>query len=126
MNTNPDRRTDPMNDGAEYHQFETKAATTPIREAFPSTIDRSGPIVADVAVPRLHHAQALRPRRQRPMANRDGAVDLCDPGFCRMRGFHLAAGKAVFWPGMPAAFQFRRAKRDTTSPAPRDDIAAAA
>tara|TARA_R110001606_G_scaffold239735_1_gene387895 strand:- start:239 stop:586 length:348 start_codon:yes stop_codon:yes gene_type:complete len=115
-----------MNDGAEFDRMDAETATTPTPEAFPSSIDRSGPIVADVAVPRLRHVQALRSRRQRPMANRGAVVDRCDPGCCRIRGFHLAPGNAAFRPGMPVTFQIRRAKRDTTSPAPRDDIAAAA
>jgi cyclopropane-fatty-acyl-phospholipid synthase len=52
--------------------------------------ERSGLIVTDVEVLRVHYAETLRHWRERFMARWDDAAKLYDERFCRMWEFYLA------------------------------------
>jgi len=85
-------------------------------------IEKSGLIVTDVEVLRLHYAETLRAWRQRFLANRDQVAALHDDRFCRMWEFYLAACEAAFRHTGLVVFQFQLAKRKTTVPLTRDYI----
>lgn len=88
-------------------------------------IEKSGLIVTDVEVLRLHYAETLRNWRQRFLAKRAEVADIYDDRFCRMWEFYLAACEAAFRHGGLVVFQFQLAKRNTTLPLTRDYIAEA-
>jgi cyclopropane-fatty-acyl-phospholipid synthase len=83
-------------------------------------IERSGLIVTDVEVWRLHYAETLRQWRERFLSNRDKARALYDERFCRMWEFYLSGAEASFrWQDM-VVFQFQIARRNDTLPMTRD------
>jgi len=88
-------------------------------------IEKSGLIVTDVEVLRLHYAETLRIWRQRFLANRAEVARVYDNRFCRMWEFYLAACEAAFRHGGLVVFQFQLAKRNATVPLTRDYIAEA-
>lgn len=85
-------------------------------------IEKSGLIVTDVEVLRLHYAETLRHWRQRFLARRTEVAGIYDDRFCRMWEFYLAACEAAFRHGGLVVFQFQLAKRNTTLPLTRDYI----
>tara|TARA_R110002110_G_scaffold12184_5_gene57979 strand:- start:2546 stop:3841 length:1296 start_codon:yes stop_codon:yes gene_type:complete len=85
-------------------------------------IEKSGLIVTDVEVWRLHYAETLRAWRLRFLANRDQVAALYDERFCRMWEFYLAVCEAAFRHTGLVVFQFQLAKRKTTVPLSRDYI----
>lgn len=88
-------------------------------------IEKSGLIVTDVEVLRLHYAETLRAWRQRFLANREQLSDLHDDRFCRMWEFYLAACEAAFRHTGLVVFQFQLAKCKATVPLTRDYIVGA-
>ena len=88
-------------------------------------IEKSGLIVTDVEVLRLHYAETLRAWRRRFLANRARLAALHDDRFCRMWEFYLAVCEAAFRHTGLVVFQFQLAKRQTTVPLTRDYIAKA-
>jgi len=86
-------------------------------------IEKSGLIVTDLEVLRLHYAETLKAWRERFMANRDKAVAIYDERFCRMWEFYLAACEAGFRYGGLVVFQIQLAKNVTSLPITRDYIA---
>ena len=86
-------------------------------------IEKSGLIVTDVEILRLHYAETLRAWRLRFLANRASLATLYDDRFCRMWEFYLAACEAAFRHSGLVVFQFQLAKRNTTVPFKRDYIA---
>lgn len=85
-------------------------------------IEKSGLIVTDIEVLRLHYAETLRAWRLRFLANRATLVALYDDNFCRMWEFYLAACEAAFRHTGLVVFQFQLAKRKNTVPLKRDYI----
>ncbi len=88
-------------------------------------IERSGLIVTDVEVLRLHYAETLRHWRKRFMANRDRAKAAYDERFCRMWEFYLASCEMAFRYMKLCVFQIQMAKRQASVPLTRDYIAEA-
>lgn len=83
-------------------------------------IEKSGLVVTDVEVLRLHYAETLKHWRERFAANRDKAKALYDERFCRMWEFYLAGSEAAFrWQDL-VVFQIQVAKRNDTLPVTRD------
>ncbi|MCX8226189.1 MAG: class I SAM-dependent methyltransferase, partial [Sulfitobacter sp.] len=87
--------------------------------------ERSGLIVTDVEVLRLHYAETLRAWRTRFLANREQVAALYDERFCRMWEFYLAVCETAFRHTGLVVFQFQLAKRAGTVPLTRDYIAGA-
>ncbi len=88
-------------------------------------IERSGLMVTDVEILRLHYAETLRHWRERFTANRDRAKALYDERFCRMWEFYLAASEGAFrWQDM-MVFQIQMTRRNDVLPLTRDYIAEA-
>jgi len=86
-------------------------------------IERSGLLVTDVEVLRLHYAATLAEWRRRFMARREEARALYDERFCRMWEFYLAASEAAFRYQGVAVFQVQCARRQDAVPLTRDYIA---
>ncbi|MBV9735277.1 MAG: class I SAM-dependent methyltransferase [Acidisphaera sp.] len=66
-----------------------------LSEVLPS-IERSGLVVTDIEILRLHYAETLRHWRRRFAANRDAIASLYDERFCRMFEFYLAGSELAF------------------------------
>ncbi|MHB2265735.1 class I SAM-dependent methyltransferase [Aliihoeflea sp. PC F10.4] len=92
-----------------------------LSEVLPA-IERSGLMVNDVEILRLHYAETLRHWRERFAANRDRAKALYDERFCRMWEFYLAASEGAFrWQDL-MVFQIQLTRRNDTLPITRDYI----
>ncbi|MBV9785604.1 MAG: class I SAM-dependent methyltransferase [Acidisphaera sp.] len=88
-------------------------------------IERSGLIVSDVEILRLHYAQTLRQWRRRFAANRDAIAALYDDAFCRMFEFYLAGSELAFRYQGHVNFQVQLCHEQQAVPLTRDYIAAA-
>ncbi|MFZ2029968.1 MAG: cyclopropane-fatty-acyl-phospholipid synthase family protein [Vitreimonas sp.] len=84
--------------------------------------ERSGLIVSDVEILRLHYAETLKAWRERFEANWDEVCALYDERFCRMWAFYLAGSEAAFREGDLVVFQIQMAKDRNAVPLTRDYI----
>ncbi|ARQ00135.1 SAM-dependent methyltransferase [Pseudorhodoplanes sinuspersici] len=82
--------------------------------------DRSGLIVTDVEILRLHYAETLRHWRERFIANWPRVAALYDERFCRMWEFYLVLCEIGFRFRSMMVFQMQLAKRADTIPLTRD------
>jgi cyclopropane-fatty-acyl-phospholipid synthase len=87
-----------------------------------AAIEKSGLIVTDVEVLRLHYAKTLREWRNRFLANREHLAVHHDDQFFRMWEFYLAVCEAAFRHTGLVVFQFQLAKRKASVPMTRDYI----
>jgi cyclopropane-fatty-acyl-phospholipid synthase len=85
-------------------------------------IERSGLIISDVEILRLHYAETLRAWRERFLANWDEAAAILDEKFCRMWEFYLAGSEAAFRYQNLVVFQVQLVKRIGALPLTRDYI----
>ena len=84
-----------------------------------AAIERSGLLVTDIEILRLHYAETLRHWRERFAARRDDAKALYDERFCRMWEFYLAGSEAAFrWQNL-VVFQIQLAHRQDAVPLTR-------
>ena len=83
-------------------------------------IEKSGLIVTDVEVLRLHYAYTLKAWHRRFRARWQEAAKLYDERFCRMWDFYLAAMEASFRRQGLVVFQLQLAKRIDSLPITRD------
>jgi cyclopropane-fatty-acyl-phospholipid synthase len=90
-----------------------------LSEVMPA-IEKTGLIVTDVEVLRLHYAQTLRQWRRRFAANRDAIAALYDERFCRMFEFYLAGAELAFRHGGHVNFQIQMVRDQTVLPLTRD------
>lgn len=95
----------------------------PSMSEFTPAIERSGLVITDIEVLRLHYARTLRLWRERFMARRDEALALYDARFCRMWEFYLSMSEAAFRYQDIAIFQVQLARRQEAVPLTRDYIA---
>lgn len=85
-----------------------------------AAIEKSGLILTDIEILRLHYAETLRQWRQRLMQNRDRAVGLAGETNVRMWEFYFAGCEAAFRHQQLMVFQVQLAKRLDTVPLTRD------
>ena len=85
-------------------------------------IERSGLLVTDVEILRLHYADTLRAWRVRFLCRRDEAAERLGETFCRMWEFYLAASETAFRYQNLMVFQIQLAKRQHVVPLTRDYI----
>ncbi|MCF3946755.1 cyclopropane-fatty-acyl-phospholipid synthase family protein [Acidiphilium sp. AL] len=97
------------------------ADTPSLSEVF-SAVERSGLIVTDLEILRLHYARTLRLWRERFMARRDEVAALYDERFCRMWEFYLALCEVGFRHRSNIVFQMQLAKRRDVVPITRDTM----
>jgi len=93
--------------------------TPALSEVLPA-IERSGLIVTDIEILRLHYAHTLAEWRRRFLANRERAARLHDERFCRMWEFYLAGAEMAFRNQSQMVFQIQLAKRVDALPLTRD------
>ncbi|MYZ48420.1 SAM-dependent methyltransferase [Propylenella binzhouense] len=98
--------------------------TPALSEVLP-IIERSGLIVTDIEILRLHYAETLKAWRQRFMARRDEAAAIYDERFCRMWEFYLAGSEAAFRSGDLVVFQIQMSPKQDAVPLTRNYIEAA-
>jgi cyclopropane-fatty-acyl-phospholipid synthase len=87
-----------------------------------AAIERSGLIISDLEVLRLHYADTLRAWRERFLANWDKAAAILDERFCRMWEFYLAGSETAFRYQNLVVFQVQLVKRLAAVPLTRDYI----
>jgi cyclopropane-fatty-acyl-phospholipid synthase len=92
-----------------------------LSEVFPA-IERSGLLVCDTEILRLHYAETLKAWRERFMARRKEAVQLYDERFARMWEFYLAAAEMSFRKQNLMNLQVQLTKRQGIVPMTRDYI----
>ncbi|MFY9687234.1 MAG: cyclopropane-fatty-acyl-phospholipid synthase family protein, partial [Pseudolabrys sp.] len=97
--------------------------TPALSEVLPA-IERTGLIVTDVEILRLHYAETLKAWRERFFVRRDEAKALYNERFCRMWEFYLAMVECGFRHGGLTVFQIQLAKRLDAVPFTRDYIGA--
>ena len=85
-------------------------------------VERSGLLMTDIEVLRLHYAKTLRHWRRRFAANRDTIAALYDERFCRMFEFYLAFAELGFRRRHQVVFQLQLANRQTAVPLTRDYV----
>jgi cyclopropane-fatty-acyl-phospholipid synthase len=83
-------------------------------------IERSGLLITDLEVLRLHYAETLRAWRERFIGNWDKAAAILDETFCRMWEYYLASSETAFRYQNLVVFQVQLAKRVETLPLTRD------
>jgi cyclopropane-fatty-acyl-phospholipid synthase len=86
-------------------------------------VERSGLVLCDVEVLRLHYAETLRAWRERFLAHRAEALALYDERFCRMWECYLTMAEAAFRFEDVVVFQLQLARRNDVVPLTRDYIA---
>jgi cyclopropane-fatty-acyl-phospholipid synthase len=92
-----------------------------LSEVLPA-VERSGLLVTDVEILRLHYAETLKSWRQRFLAQRGEAERLYDDRFVRMWEFYLAAAEVAFREQAMMVFQLQLTKRQGVVPMTRDYI----
>jgi len=93
--------------------------TPALSEVLP-VVERSGLMVTDVEILRLHYAMTLAEWRKRFVANWERAARLYDERFCRMWEFYLAGAEMGFRHQGLMVFQLQVAKRVDALPIVRD------
>ena len=88
-------------------------------------VERSGLIITDVEVLRLHYAETLKAWRSAFQARRDEACALFDERFCRMWEYYLSMSEAAFRFENVVVFQLQIARRQETAPSTRNYLAKA-
>jgi cyclopropane-fatty-acyl-phospholipid synthase len=83
-------------------------------------VERSGLMVTDVEVLRLHYAETLRAWRLRFCARWDEAARLYDERFCRMWEYYLALCEVGFRFRTNVVFQLQLTRRIDAAPVTRD------
>jgi cyclopropane-fatty-acyl-phospholipid synthase len=90
-----------------------------LSEVLPA-IEKSGLLVTDIEVLRLHYAETLKAWRQRFLAHRDTVERIYDARFARMWEFYLAAAEMAFREQAMMVFQIQLTKRQGVVPMTRD------
>jgi cyclopropane-fatty-acyl-phospholipid synthase len=93
-----------------------------LSEVLPA-IERSGLLVTDIEILRLHYAETLKNWRERFLAHREEVERLYDARFVRMWEFYLAASEMTFREQGVMVFQIQMTKRQDVVPITRDYLA---
>jgi cyclopropane-fatty-acyl-phospholipid synthase len=92
-----------------------------LSEVLPA-IERSGLLVTDIEILRLHYAETLKAWRERFLAHRDDVEHIYDQRFIRMWEFYLAASEMSFREQNLMVMQIQLAKRQDVVPMTRDYV----
>ncbi|HEY4343505.1 MAG TPA: cyclopropane-fatty-acyl-phospholipid synthase family protein [Parvibaculum sp.] len=88
-----------------------------------AAVEKTGLLMTDLEVLRLHYAETLREWRKRFMARRDEALKIYDERFCRMWEFYLAGSETSFRHEGMVNFQLQITRKIDTLPITRDYMA---
>ena len=86
------------------------------------TIEKTGLVITDIEILRLHYAETLKAWRQNFNANRSKISEIYDDRFCRMWEFYLAGSETSFRHAGSMVFQIQIAKQQDAVPFIRDYI----
>src|SRR5262249_55291517 len=89
---------------------------TPSLSELAPVIERSGLLISDIGILRLHYAYTLRHWRERFLARRDEVLRLYDARFVRMWEYYLAGFEASFRHFGLAVFQIQLVKNINSIP----------
>ena len=95
---------------------------TPSLSEVSGPIEKSGLIVSDIEVLRMHYAHTLRHWKERFKKNKEKVVQMFDERFFRMFEFYLSSCEMAFKHGDQVVYQFQLTKKLTTAPSTRDYI----
>jgi cyclopropane-fatty-acyl-phospholipid synthase len=85
-------------------------------------IQRSGLLICDLEILRLHYAETLKAWRERFLAHRDEVERIYDRRFVRMWEFYLASSEMAFREQNMMVMQYQLTKRQGITPMTRDYI----
>ena len=89
---------------------------TPSLSEVAKPIERSGLIISDMEVLRMHYSHTLRHWKERFLGKKDEVLTMFDEKFYRMWEFYLAGCEMAFKWGDQVVFQFQLTKDLTTAP----------
>ena len=92
-----------------------------LSEVLPA-IERSGLLVTDIEILRLHYAETLKAWHDRFLAHREDVARIYDQRFMRMWEFYLASSEMSFREQNLMVFQIQLTKRQDVVPMTRDYI----
>ena len=95
---------------------------TPSMSEIVVPIEKSGLIISDVEVLRMHYSHTLRNWKQRFLNNKSKVLTMFDENFFRMWEFYLTSCEMVFKWNDQVVFQFQLSKDLTSLPTTRDYI----
>ena len=95
---------------------------TPSMSELSSPIEKSGLIISDIEVLRMHYSHTLRHWKERCISNKSKILEMFDEKFFRMWEFYLTSCELAFKWGDQVVFQFQLTKDLTTAPITRDYI----
>ena len=95
---------------------------TPSMSEVVGPIEKSGLIISDLEVLRMHYSHTLRNWKDRCINNKSKIIEMFDEKFFRMWEFYLTSCELAFKWGDQVVFQFQLTKDYTTVPSTRDYI----
>ena len=95
---------------------------TPSLSEVSGPIEKSGLIVSDIEVLRMHYAFTLGHWKNRFLSKKKEVLEMFDEKFFRMWEFYLAGCEMAFKWGDLVVFQFQLTKKNSTIPRIRDYI----
>ena len=95
---------------------------TPSMSELSGPIEKSGLILSDTEVLRMHYSHTLRNWKERFLNNKTKVLEMFDEKFFRMWEFYLTSCEMVFKWGDQVVFQFQLTKDFSTAPTTRDYI----
>ena len=95
---------------------------TPSMSEITAPIEKSGLVISDVEVLRMHYSHTLRNWKQRFLNNKSKVLTMFDENFFRMWEFYLTSCEMVFKWNDQVVFQFQLSKDLTSLPTTRDYI----
>ncbi len=95
---------------------------TPSMSELASPIEKSGLIVSDIEVLRMHYSHTLRHWKERCISNKSKILEMFDEKFFRMWEFYLTSCELAFKLEDQVVFQFQLTKDLTPAPTTRDYI----
>ncbi len=95
---------------------------TPSLSEVVKPIEKSGLIISDAEVWRMHYAHTLRHWKERFLSKREQVLDMFDEKFLRMWEFYLAGCEMAFKWGDQVVFQMQLIKKHSAVPNTRDYI----
>tara|TARA_Y100001970_G_scaffold136616_2_gene168095 strand:- start:8043 stop:9230 length:1188 start_codon:yes stop_codon:yes gene_type:complete len=93
---------------------------TPSLSEVSGPIERSGLVISDIEVLRMHYTHTLRNWKTRFLSKKDKVLEMFDERFVRMWEFYLAGCEMAFKWGDQVVFQFQLTKNFTSVPNTRD------
>ena len=95
---------------------------TPSLSEIAVPIEKSGLIISDMEVLRMHYSHTLRHWKERFLSRKQEVLEMFDEKFMRMWEFYLASCEMVFKWGDQVVFQLQLTKNFTSAPNTRDYI----